>query len=165
MEEICMLSKAVARPKLRKYLSKRWRKDKWNFNGCVKKSERVLWCWFSRAIPLTSKHCKPEQREALWWRRLLNHTAWPLPLRPFPDRSTFSTLVLVVTVVTTASSFVKPTANAYALNCFGLHLLYVLAVEMKRYWKLLFRSLFPHFKHFLSKSIHIAAAPMRRLCD
>lgn len=47
------------------------------------------------------------------------------------DRSMFSTLVLVVTLLTTVSSFVKPTANAYALNCFGLHLLYVLAVEMR----------------------------------
>lgn len=49
-------------------------------------------------------------------------------------RSTFSTLVLVVTVIATVLSFVKPTANAYALNCFGLHLVYVLAVEMRRYW-------------------------------
>lgn len=109
------------------------------------KSEWALWCWFLRATP--------EQREALWWRHLLNPTARPLFLRPFHDRSTFSTLVLVVTVVTTASSFVKPTANAYALNCFGLHLLYVLAVEMKRYSKLLFLSLFPAFLNFFKVKV------------
>lgn len=77
--------------------------------------------------------CEPEQREASWWCRPLNHWAWLVLPHPIPDRSTFSALVLVVTVVSTASSFVKPTANAYALNCFGLHLLYVLAVEMRRY--------------------------------
>lgn len=46
-------------------------------------------------------------------------------------RSTFSKLVLVITVISSVSSFVKPTANAYALNCFGLHLLYTLITEMK----------------------------------
>lgn len=54
-----------------------------------------------------------------------------LSLSLFHLRSTFSKLVLLVTVVTTASSFLKPTANAYALNCFGLHLLYILAIEMR----------------------------------
>lgn len=54
-------------------------------------------------------------------------------LRLFIHRSTFSSLVLVITVITTVSSFVKPTANAYVLNCFGLHMLYILAVEMRWY--------------------------------
>uniref|UniRef100_A0AAV2KZP3 ceramidase n=1 Tax=Knipowitschia caucasica TaxID=637954 RepID=A0AAV2KZP3_KNICA len=45
--------------------------------------------------------------------------------------STFSKLVLVLTLITTAVSFVKPTVNAYALNCFGLHFLYLLAIEMR----------------------------------
>lgn len=48
-------------------------------------------------------------------------------------RSTFAALVMVVTVISTASSFVKPTANAYALNCFSIHLFYILAIEMKWY--------------------------------
>lgn len=39
--------------------------------------------------------------------------------------------MLIITVISTLSSFVKPTANAYALNSFGLHLLYTLAVEMR----------------------------------
>lgn len=38
---------------------------------------------------------------------------------------------MVVTVISTASSFVKPTANAYVLNSFSLHLFYILVVEMK----------------------------------
>lgn len=46
-------------------------------------------------------------------------------------RSTFAALVMVVTVISTASSFVKPTANAYVLNSFSLHLFYILAVEMR----------------------------------
>lgn len=46
-------------------------------------------------------------------------------------RSTFAALVMVVTVISTASSFVKPTANAYALNCFSIHLFYILAIEIK----------------------------------
>lgn len=46
-------------------------------------------------------------------------------------RSTFAALVIVITVISTASSFVKPTANAYVLNSFSLHLFYILAVEMK----------------------------------
>lgn len=40
---------------------------------------------------------------------------------------------MVVTVISTASSFVKPTANAYALNCFSIHLFYILAIEMRWY--------------------------------
>ena len=42
-------------------------------------------------------------------------------------------MVLIITALTTVSSFVKPTANAYVLNVFGLQLLYVLRMEMKQY--------------------------------
>lgn len=48
------------------------------------------------------------------------------------SRNSFSRMVLIVTVVTTLSSFVKPTANAYVLNCFALHILFSLCVEMRR---------------------------------
>lgn len=48
-------------------------------------------------------------------------------------RSTFAAVVMVITVVSTASSFVKPTANAYALNCFSIHLFYILAIEIRWY--------------------------------
>ncbi|KAG9351252.1 hypothetical protein JZ751_025144 [Albula glossodonta] len=37
--------------------------------------------------------------------------------------SSFCWMVLLITVVTTLSSFIKPTANAYALNCFAIHIL------------------------------------------
>ncbi|XP_031164340.2 alkaline ceramidase 1 isoform X1 [Sander lucioperca] len=71
---------------------------------------------------------------SILWVLALGYAVW-FPRRLFPsfikERSTFSSLVLVVTVITTVSSFVKPTANAYVLNCFGLHMLYVLAVEMR----------------------------------
>ncbi|MED6231942.1 Alkaline ceramidase 1, partial [Ataeniobius toweri] len=71
---------------------------------------------------------------SILWVLAVGYAVW-FPRKLFPsfikDRSTFSRLVLLITVITTVSSFVKPTANAYALNCFGLHLLYTLAVEMK----------------------------------
>lgn len=51
-------------------------------------------------------------------------------------RSAFSRLILVVTVITSVSSFVKPTANAYVLNCFGLHLAYTVVIEMRWYGEL-----------------------------
>uniref|UniRef100_H3CXS4 Alkaline ceramidase n=2 Tax=Tetraodon nigroviridis TaxID=99883 RepID=H3CXS4_TETNG len=72
---------------------------------------------------------------SILWVLAVAYTLW-FPRRLFPpfieDRATFSSLVLGVTVIATVSSFIKPTANAYALNGFGLHLLYVLAVEMRR---------------------------------
>uniref|UniRef100_A0A8C6NY06 Alkaline ceramidase n=1 Tax=Nothobranchius furzeri TaxID=105023 RepID=A0A8C6NY06_NOTFU len=72
---------------------------------------------------------------SILWVLAVGYMVW-FPRKHFPsfikDRSTFSKLVLLITVVATVSSFVKPTANAYALNCFGLHFLYILAVEMRR---------------------------------
>ncbi|KAM4575582.1 alkaline ceramidase 1 [Fundulus diaphanus] len=71
---------------------------------------------------------------SILWVLAVGYAVW-FPRKLFPsfikDRSTFSRLVLLITVLTTISSFVKPTANAYALNCFGVHLLYTLAVEMR----------------------------------
>uniref|UniRef100_A0A672JME5 Alkaline ceramidase n=1 Tax=Salarias fasciatus TaxID=181472 RepID=A0A672JME5_SALFA len=71
---------------------------------------------------------------SILWVLAVGYAVW-FPRKLFPsfikDRSTFSKLVLLITVVSTLSSFVKPTANAYALNCFGLHLLYTLAIEMR----------------------------------
>lgn len=42
-------------------------------------------------------------------------------------------MVIVSTILTTMLSFVKPTANAYALNFFALHILYSVCVQLKRY--------------------------------
>lgn len=78
---------------------------------------------------------------------------------------------MVVTVISTASSFVKPTANAYALNCFSIHLFYILATEMKWYENGLFcmevhffkRPFFSPWNVFLSLSF--IAALTRKLYD
>ncbi|XP_072537304.1 alkaline ceramidase 1 [Salminus brasiliensis] len=71
---------------------------------------------------------------SILWVLALGYSLW-FPRKLFPafvkDRSSFSRMVLVVTVITTVSSFVKPTANAYALNCFALHILYSLYLELK----------------------------------
>lgn len=50
-----------------------------------------------------------------------------------PRRCTFSKTVAAVTVITTLSAFVKPAANAYVLNCFVIHILYSLGLELRRY--------------------------------
>uniref|UniRef100_A0A8C6V2Y7 Alkaline ceramidase n=1 Tax=Neogobius melanostomus TaxID=47308 RepID=A0A8C6V2Y7_9GOBI len=72
---------------------------------------------------------------SILWVIAAGYSLW-FPRKLFPsfikDRQTFSKLVLVMTVITTLISFVKPNANAYALNCFGLHFLYMLAIEMRR---------------------------------
>ncbi|KAK7888869.1 hypothetical protein WMY93_024429 [Mugilogobius chulae] len=74
---------------------------------------------------------------SILWVIAVGYALW-FPRKLFPsfikDRRytfCFSKLVMILTVVTTLVSFVKPTANAYALNCFGLHFLYTLAIEMR----------------------------------
>ncbi|KAK0147003.1 Alkaline ceramidase 1 [Merluccius polli] len=72
---------------------------------------------------------------SILWVQAVGYALW-FPQRLFPafvkDRRTFSRMVLAVAVLTTVSSFVKPTANAYVLNIFGVQLLYMLRMEMKR---------------------------------
>ncbi|RXN34529.1 alkaline ceramidase 1 [Labeo rohita] len=71
---------------------------------------------------------------SILWVLAIGYSLW-FPRRHFPsfikDRRSFSRLVLVITVISTLSSFVKPTANAYALNCFAIHILYSLFVELR----------------------------------
>uniref|UniRef100_A0A3P8SGS1 Alkaline ceramidase n=1 Tax=Amphiprion percula TaxID=161767 RepID=A0A3P8SGS1_AMPPE len=71
---------------------------------------------------------------SILWVLAVGYAVW-FPRKFFPsfvkDRSTFSRLVLVITIISSVSSFVKPTVNAYVLNCFGLHLLYTLFLEMR----------------------------------
>ncbi|KAG7488151.1 hypothetical protein MATL_G00030520 [Megalops atlanticus] len=71
---------------------------------------------------------------SILWVLAIGYALW-FPRRHFPsfikDRSSFSWMVLVITVATTLSSFVKPTANAYALNCFAIHILYSLGIELR----------------------------------
>nr|XP_055025230.1 alkaline ceramidase 1 [Misgurnus anguillicaudatus] len=68
------------------------------------------------------------------WVLAIGYSLW-FPRRHFPyfvkDRRCFTKMVSVLTVVTSLSSFVKPTANAYALNFFGVHILYSLLIELK----------------------------------
>ncbi|TNN40394.1 Alkaline ceramidase 1 [Liparis tanakae] len=72
---------------------------------------------------------------SILWVLAVAYAAW-FPRRLYPsfikDRSTFSSLVLMFTVVTTLFSFVRPAANAYVLNCFGFHLTCVVVAEMQR---------------------------------
>lgn len=81
---------------------------------------------------------------------------------------------MVVTVISTASSFVKPTANAYALNCFSIHLFYILAVEMRWYENVCFGLFFflggafffqGHFIWNVLLSLCCVAALTRKLYD
>ncbi|XP_018583633.1 alkaline ceramidase 1 isoform X1 [Scleropages formosus] len=71
---------------------------------------------------------------SILWVLAVGYSLW-FPRRYFPsfvkDRSSFSKMVLLITVVSTLSSFVKPTANAYALNFFALHILYSLGLELR----------------------------------
>uniref|UniRef100_A0A8C5D4Q3 Alkaline ceramidase n=1 Tax=Gadus morhua TaxID=8049 RepID=A0A8C5D4Q3_GADMO len=71
---------------------------------------------------------------SILWVLALGYALW-FPRRRFPsfikDRRSFGRLVLIITALTTVSSFVKPTANAYVLNVFGLQLLYVLCTDPK----------------------------------
>ncbi|KAG1973639.1 alkaline ceramidase 1 isoform X2 [Pimephales promelas] len=71
---------------------------------------------------------------SILWVLAIGYSLW-FPRRHFPsfvkDRRTFSRMVLIITVISTLSSFVKPTANAYALNCFGIHITYSLFIELR----------------------------------
>ncbi|TSY41752.1 Protein ENL [Bagarius yarrelli] len=71
---------------------------------------------------------------SILWVLAIGYSLW-FPRTHFPhfvkDRSSFSRMVMVSTVITTLLSFVKPTANAYALNFFALHILYSVCVELK----------------------------------
>ncbi|KAA0714154.1 Alkaline ceramidase 1 [Triplophysa tibetana] len=71
---------------------------------------------------------------SILWVLAIGYSLW-FPRKHFPsfvtDRRSFSQLVLVMTFVTTLFSFYKPTANAYALNFFAIHIIYSLLVELK----------------------------------
>ncbi|KAG7332748.1 hypothetical protein KOW79_004582 [Hemibagrus wyckioides] len=71
---------------------------------------------------------------SILWVLAIGYSLW-FPRKHFPnfvkDRTSFSRMVMVSTVITTLLSFVKPTVNAYALNFFALHILYSVCVELK----------------------------------
>ncbi|XP_017322518.1 alkaline ceramidase 1 isoform X1 [Ictalurus punctatus] len=71
---------------------------------------------------------------SILWVLAVGYSLW-FPRKHFPhfvkDRTSFSRMVMVSTVITTLLSFVKPTVNAYALNFFALHILYSVCVQLK----------------------------------
>ncbi|XP_028857303.1 alkaline ceramidase 1 [Denticeps clupeoides] len=71
---------------------------------------------------------------SILWVLAISYSLW-FPRKHFPffvkDRTYFSWMVMVITTLTTLSSFVKPAANAYVLNCFALHIFYSLFRELK----------------------------------
>ncbi|XP_076860411.1 alkaline ceramidase 1 [Brachyhypopomus gauderio] len=71
---------------------------------------------------------------SILWVIAIGYSLW-FPRKHFPsfvkDRKSFSCMVLAMTAISSVSSFVKPTANAYALNCFALHILYSVCLQLK----------------------------------
>ncbi|XP_069832746.1 alkaline ceramidase 1 isoform X2 [Dendropsophus ebraccatus] len=73
---------------------------------------------------------------SILWVICLGYSVW-LPKPYFPrfikGRSQFGAAVFVVAVFSTLMSFVKPTINAYVLNCITFHILYLLLKEIRKH--------------------------------
>ena len=48
-------------------------------------------------------------------------------------RSRYISLIVIITLVSTFLSFLRPTINAYALNIIGLHIVYIVVQEYKKW--------------------------------
>ncbi|XP_069864298.1 alkaline ceramidase 1 [Dipodomys merriami] len=73
---------------------------------------------------------------SILWLLAYNYGLW-MPRCYFPaflkgNRSHFSWLVVVTTVISSFLSLLRPVANAYALNSIALHILYMLHQEYKK---------------------------------
>ncbi|NWR23725.1 ACER1 ceramidase, partial [Emberiza fucata] len=72
---------------------------------------------------------------SILWTLAVAYSFW-YPQAYFPKciktRRHFFWLTGITTVISTLMSFVKPTLNAYALNCIALHLLYMTWKELKK---------------------------------
>ncbi|XP_078235649.1 alkaline ceramidase 1 isoform X3 [Pogona vitticeps] len=72
---------------------------------------------------------------SILWGMAMCYAFW-FPTRYFPgfikNRDQFVRIVLLVTLLSTLMSFVKPALNAYALNCVAFHLLYLTTQELKQ---------------------------------
>ncbi|XP_037680106.1 alkaline ceramidase 1-like [Choloepus didactylus] len=73
---------------------------------------------------------------SILWFLACCYSIW-LPRCYFPtflgkNRARFTRLVFVITVVSTFLSFLRPTVNAYVLNCVGLHITYMMVQEYKK---------------------------------
>ncbi|KAM8939283.1 alkaline ceramidase 1 [Pelodytes ibericus] len=72
---------------------------------------------------------------SILWVIALGYSIW-FPKTYFPDfirdRKQFGTAIFIIATLSTMLSFVKPTVNAYALNCITFHILYVMVKEIKK---------------------------------
>ncbi|XP_014651552.1 PREDICTED: alkaline ceramidase 1 [Ceratotherium simum simum] len=73
---------------------------------------------------------------SILWLLASGYSIW-LPRCYFPtfvgeNRSQFTCLVIIATVVSTFLSFLRPTVNAYALNGIALHIVYIVFQEYKK---------------------------------
>lgn len=73
---------------------------------------------------------------AILWLLASGYSIW-MPRCYFPaflggNRSLFTCLVVVMTVISTLLSFLRPTVNAYALNSIAIHILYIVYQEYKK---------------------------------
>ncbi|XP_004595934.2 alkaline ceramidase 1-like [Ochotona princeps] len=73
---------------------------------------------------------------AILWLLASCYSIW-LPRCYFPaflggNRSQFTCLVAVMTLISTLLSFLRPTVNAYALNSIAIHILYIVYQEYKK---------------------------------
>ena len=58
----------------------------------------------------------------------------PATAEPFSSsRSRYSSLIIIISLVSTFLSFLRPTINAYALNAIGLHIIYIVVQEYKKW--------------------------------
>ncbi|KAM7242052.1 hypothetical protein CapIbe_006523 [Capra ibex] len=70
------------------------------------------------------------------WLLASGYSLW-LPRCYFPaflgqNRSRYISLIVIITLVSTFLSFLRPTINAYALNIIGLHIVYIVVQEYKK---------------------------------
>ncbi|XP_038627550.1 alkaline ceramidase 1 [Tachyglossus aculeatus] len=73
---------------------------------------------------------------SILWLLAAGYSIW-LPRSYFPaflkeDRSRFTRMVLITTVVSTLLAFIRPVVNAYVLNGIGLHIIYVVTLEYRK---------------------------------
>ncbi|KAG3280606.1 alkaline ceramidase 1 [Ictidomys tridecemlineatus] len=73
---------------------------------------------------------------AILWLLASSYSIW-MPRCYFPsflarNRSHFTCLVIVTTMISTFLSFLKPTVNAYALNSIAIHILYIVYREYRK---------------------------------
>ncbi|XP_064136471.1 alkaline ceramidase 1 isoform X2 [Loxodonta africana] len=73
---------------------------------------------------------------AILWLLASGYSIW-MPRCYFPaflreNRLQFTRLVIIITVISTFLSFLRPTVNAYALNSIAFHILYLVVQEYKK---------------------------------